>query len=57
MGEAPDWYSHIRAARYLGVAPWELSEAPAFWRAAALEAESAEFAAREHHEKRQQQQT
>ena len=47
MGEPPDWYIHIRAARYLGVAPWELSEQPVFWRAAALAAESAENDARE----------
>lgn len=55
MGDPPDWYLHMRAAKYLGVAPWELSEAPVFWRSAALEAESAENRAREHHEKAQQQ--
>ena len=32
----------IRAARYLGVAPWELSRQPVTWRDWALTAESAE---------------
>ena len=53
MGEAPDWYLHIRASKYLGVAPWELSEAPVFWRSAALAAESAENRAQEHHNQQQ----
>ncbi len=38
----PDWYIHLRAAKYLGVAPWELSQQPVFWRNAALTAESVE---------------
>ena len=25
MGEIPDWYLLVRAARYLGVAPWDLA--------------------------------
>jgi len=32
----------IRAARYLGVAPWDLAKQPIFWKYAALAAESAE---------------
>lgn len=50
MGEAPDWYTLIRAARYLGVAPWELLDQPIIWREWA---EAATFA--ESEAKRQQQ--
>ena len=32
----------MRAARYLGVSPWELEKAPMKWRQRALMAESAE---------------
>ena len=32
----------IRAARYLGVAPWELAERPSYWRNWALACENAE---------------
>lgn len=38
----PSWYLLIRAAKYLGVPPWELAKMPIFWRDAALAAESAE---------------
>lgn len=30
-GECPDWYAIMQAARYLGVAPWDLIEQPTFW--------------------------
>lgn len=42
LARPPSWYLTMRAARYLGVAPWELMDAPAFWRHAALQAERAE---------------
>lgn len=42
MGEVPDWYQHLRAAKYLGVAPWDLAAQPVFWREAALAAEQVE---------------
>lgn len=42
MGSMPDWYPLLRAARYLGVAPWDLLEQPAFWLRVALDAEAAE---------------
>lgn len=42
MGEIPEWYYVIRAARYLGVPPWELMEQPKYWLDWALESESAE---------------
>ena len=38
----PEWYPLIRAARYLGVAPWELLEQQSAWMEYALMAESAE---------------
>ncbi len=46
MGACPDWYPLVRAARYLGVAPWELAERPAAWQNWALTAEAAESEAR-----------
>lgn len=42
MGECPEWYALIRAARYLSVSPWELAEKPFVWRDWALEAEASE---------------
>ena len=47
MGACPDWYPLIRAARYLGVAPWELLNQPRVWTEWALTAEAAENAAAE----------
>lgn len=38
----PEWYPLIRAARYLGVPPWQLAEMPVIWQEWALMAESAE---------------
>jgi hypothetical protein len=43
----PDWYPLIRAAKYLGVAPWDLAERPAHWMHLALAAEGAELGASE----------
>jgi hypothetical protein len=37
----------VRAARYLGVSPWELYEQPYFWTLRAINAESADGAAQE----------
>lgn len=45
VGEALDWYVLIRAARYLGVPPWELLGRPVFWRDIAIMSESAELEA------------
>lgn len=42
MGEVPLWYSLIRSARYLGVAPWELAKQPVWWLRVAQAAEAAE---------------
>lgn len=47
MGELPDWYSLITAARYLKVAPWVLAQQPIAWREWALEAQAAEAEARQ----------
>jgi hypothetical protein len=38
----PDWYALLRAAKYLGVTPWELAEKPICWLQWALTAETAE---------------
>lgn len=46
MGDAPGWYSLIRAAKYLGVAPWTLEQQPITWMERALVAEGAEHEAR-----------
>jgi hypothetical protein len=45
----PDWYPLVRAARYLGVSPWELAGQPTTWRHIALASERAEVRARESH--------
>lgn len=45
MGEVPEWYAVIRAAKYLGVAPWELLEQPIIWKEWAVMAENAEHEA------------
>jgi hypothetical protein len=45
MGEVPEWFSLITAARYLGVPPWDLAVRPAWWMHVALAAQSAENAA------------
>lgn len=31
MGECPDWYPLMRAARWMGVPAWELAEQPQVW--------------------------
>jgi hypothetical protein len=38
----PDWYPLIRAARYLGVPPWEMAKQPYQWLEVAIIAEAAE---------------
>ena len=43
----PNWYPLMQAARYLGVAPWELAEQSAVWVAWANIAHSAEVEAQE----------
>ena len=46
MGECPDYYPVIRAARYLHVPPWALSDEAAAWTEWALTCEAAEIGAR-----------
>lgn len=51
FGEAPPWYAELQAARYLGVAPWELAERSVGYLNLALAAMDAEARAardREH---------
>jgi len=43
----PDWYAVIQAAKYLGVAPWEMLEQSVFWFDKAIIAISAENQAQE----------
>jgi hypothetical protein len=50
MGEVPDWYVIIKAAKYLGVPPWELMKQSIFWREKALIAMAAENDARKQKE-------
>lgn len=38
----PNWFPLVRAARYLGVPPWELARQPVAWMSWALTAERAE---------------
>lgn len=48
MGEQPDWYPLIVAARAMGVAPWELHAQPVFWTEVGLAYQQAELALRRH---------
>lgn len=41
-GECPPHYRLIRAAKYLGVPPWELAVMPMWWMEWAIEFEQAE---------------
>ena len=41
----PDWYATIQAAKYLGVAPYDLLEKGVIWRDWALKAMTAEHQA------------
>ena len=50
MGEVPEWYELITAAKYLGVAPWDLLEQPLIWQEGAHKAEMAEYEARKQRE-------
>lgn len=50
--DVPALYWTIRAARYLGVAPWEMVRQPLFWREWALMCESCELEAKAWHESR-----
>jgi hypothetical protein len=42
VGQCPEWYKLIRAARYLGVPSWELARQPVWWVDVAIIAEEAE---------------
>lgn len=52
MGESPYWYRVVKAARYLGVAPWDLAAKPLAWTVMAETAQDAEAQAKAAHEKR-----
>jgi hypothetical protein len=51
MGEMPDYYPLVRAARYLHVAPWELTEQAVWWQDVANICETAEGEAQEERSK------
>jgi hypothetical protein len=51
MGSCPHWYGLIRAAKYLGVAPWDLAAQPVTWMDWALAAEQAEIIAQQPQER------
>lgn len=42
MGEPPEWWSSMQAARYLGVPWWELTKRSIWWRDKAIIAMNAE---------------
>lgn len=52
VGEVPEWYPLVRAARYLNTPPWELAEVEAgpWWMLVALAAEDAETQAQKEHQ-------
>jgi hypothetical protein len=56
MGAVPEYVPLIRAAKYLGVAPWELAERPAAWRDWALAMEHGEASAQRQLQQRAQRQ-
>lgn len=47
LAECYDWYTFLKAARWLGVAPWVLSEQSIYWREKAVIAMNAEAQAQE----------
>jgi hypothetical protein len=47
MGDCPDWYELVRAARYLSVAPWALIEQSIYWKQIALKSMTAEARAQD----------
>lgn len=52
MGECPDWYPLLQAARWLKVAPWDLARQPVWWMRIALMAMNAESKERHRRESR-----
>lgn len=51
LGHCPPTYDLIRAAKYLGVAPWDLARQHHAWLELARDYEAAEQKARAHFEK------
>lgn len=45
VGTMPEWFLVIQAARYLGVAPWDLVDQPPEWFEWAMMARNAEMVA------------
>lgn len=57
MGAAPGWYRVLKAAKYLGVAPWSLAAQPLTYLLQAEAAQDAEAHAREIAENRERSRT
>lgn len=49
MGECPDWYLYLQAAKYLEVPAWDLVRQPVIWRNWALAAMRSEEHAKAQH--------
>lgn len=54
MGSCPDWYTVVQAAKYLGVAPWDLMRQPIYWTEWAIHSNHAEATAQKNQQERQQ---
>ena len=54
FGELPDWYLLMKAAHYLGVAPWELEQRSPWYIHHALSAESATIEAQNKREEKEE---
>ena len=54
MGSCPEWYVTVQAAKYLGVAPWELLRQPMYWTEWAIHAHQAEAHAQKAQQEREQ---
>lgn len=50
--EFPEWYALVKAAKYLGVAPWDLMDQPMWWMVWGIEAWQAEVHAENEAHKR-----
>ncbi len=48
----PDYYALIKAAKYLGVPPWELAERPTYWQEWANDSQSLDNEVEKEQEKR-----
>ena len=45
VADPPEWYLNMRAARYLGIPPWDIENVAVKWRDMALMSEGCELEA------------